>query len=389
MKKTILHFSQDFNAGKTQLGGYSRIYNICSDENQHMIFCISPKNHGYEESWIDNIHVIAIALGSTKFNKFQQLLLINKTAQKIVEYLSINNIDPDILFGHSHLFNGFVLKRIQKKLKTNRKFFWEVNVMWGIHKVRGPKGLVSNLLNRYLQKKIFCTADYIIAQTEASRLFINSFYKIPYLKIAVIQNAINTSIISSSRYMKSKSFQNSNIFPILFCGLFDSMNGAPFLIEFIRKHQIEGFRFTFIGEGLFKSQIEELANDGKCCYMGSFSYKKMQEEFANYDFLIIPRLAQVEADLFIPTKLIEGMYHGLIPICSKVKSMEQVINHNVNGFVFEPEDSGALFSLLKEIKILSEDNLKSISNEASNTILRDFTWEKNYERLNYLYNVCL
>lgn len=389
MKKAILHFSQDFTVGKTQLGGYSRILNICRDENHHIIFSFGQNECIFEERWIGNILVVLIPLGGKKFSKLNQFFLINKAANKIIDYLILKKIEPEILFGHSQLFNGFVLNSVNKRLKVKRKLIWEANVIWGIHDVKGIKGIASNLLNRFLQKRIYSIADFIVAQTEASCLFITSFYEVPVSKITIIQNAVNTRISGPSSNREFISNKIPRVFRILFCGLFDSMNGVPFWVDFIRKHQMPEYEFIFIGDGLFRAQVEELANEGKCCYLGSLAYEKMPVEYSKYDFIIIPRLAQLEADLFIPTKLVEGMFYGLIPICSRVKSMEQVVKHNVNGFIFEPEDAETLFTLLEEIKNLPNEKLLSVSLESSKTIIKDYNWEKNYRKLNDIYETCL
>ena len=382
-KKVIVHFSQDFAPGKVQLGGYSRVTNICKDGNGHIIFTVSNKHIEIAESSVPNILVRSFPLHISNFGRFQQIKLLRRIGDDIIDYLNFENINPDLLFGHSQLFNFAVLYYVNKKLKNKIPLIWEANVIWGIHKVRGLKGNIVNRFNKFLQKRVFDLADHLVVQTVRSQEFISTFYKISPVKIAIIRNAINTSDVLSARL--TFPIRKLNYSRVLCLGLFDEMNGIPFLIRFIKEHKVSDFQFYFIGEGKYRPQVEALASNGLCYYLGSMPYTQMQLEYVNYDFIIIPRLAQLEADLFIPTKLIEAMYHGLIPLCSRVKSIEDIVHNDVTGFLFEPEDPGSLLSLLEKVNRLAKPVLEEISQRAMEQIVANYNWQSNHIQLNGLY----
>lgn len=380
-KKIILHFSQDFAPGKVQLGGYSRIINLCNDDNIHIIFTFSNTHEEINERLINKIRVISLPINARGLGRLQQIKLLKPTVNQISNFLNKENVKVDILFGHSQLINFAILYYLNQKIKVKVPLIWEANAIWGIHSINGLLGFLVNQFNKYFQKRVFILADHIVAQTEASKHFINRVFKIPLEKILIVENAINIKLAPPTKTDFPKRYRVK----ILCTGLFDEMNGIPFLIEFLNKHQFEAIQFFFIGDGKYRSVVEDLAKKGLCTYLGSIPYQQMLYEYSNYDFIIIPRLAQKEAELFIPTKLIEAMYYGLIPICSKVKAMEEVVQEDITGFLFEPSNSDSLKVVLDTVMKLTLSRREEISKGATNRVLSDFNWEKNHEQLNIIY----
>jgi glycosyltransferase involved in cell wall biosynthesis len=291
-----------------------------------------------------------------------------------------------LLFGHSQLFNFIILYFVNKRAKKSVPLIWEANAIWGIHKVRSVKGYIVNRLNKYIQKKVFFLADHIISQTDASKNFICDFYKVPSEKVLIIKNAINPEPPLLKRSGVTRQY--SKFVKVLCVGLFDEMNGIPFLLDFLKSHQYSKIQFFFIGDGKFSRHVEELANGGLCTYFGSLPHQQMLTEYEYYDYLIVPRLKQKEAELFIPTKLIEAMYYGLIPICSKVNAMEEIVQDGATGFLFEPGNQDSLHNVLKKITTLPRSEREKISSRAITRIISDYNWADNYVKINELYEDC-
>jgi len=384
-KLQIIHFSQDFATGKAQLGGFSRIYNLCSDSNDHIIFTISNKTNTIDETYLESIKIVTLPVALKSLGKIKQFMLYKKLAVKIQTYLLRNNIIPDILFGHSQIFNFFVLHHLKKTYYSNKKILWEANAIWGIHNSIGLKGKIVNIVNKSLQQKVFKMADQIISQTESSKIFIHNVFKINKSKITVITNAVNIDKYDSFPRNNIIGNHGSKNYNVLCLGLFDELNGIPFLLKLIENNNVDGFEFTFVGAGKYKYLVELAASQGKCNYLGSLPYSVMQSKYADFDFVIIPRLPQIEADLFIPTKLVEAMYHGLVPICSKVKAMQDVVIDGFNGYIFEAGNDKNLLALFRTIINTEREKLNSIASEARDTVVKYYNWDSNYTRLNNIY----
>ena len=378
---TIIHFSQDFARGKAQLGGFGRILNICSDKNRHIIFTLSARITNTEVYNIDSIKVIEIPIDKMPVSKKRQIFIYKKIATKIHEYLATNKINPDLLFGHSQLFNFFILRELQSKFFPNLKILWEANAIWGIHHSGNLKVRINNRLNWILQRRIFRQADGIICQTNASKDFIIRNFGVEVDRCGVVTNAV-LSVTNQIRDCEKNEPRR-----VLCLGLFDEMNGIPFLADFIRnERKVNGIEFHFIGDGLYKPIVEKLNSDGLCTYWGRLSHNEMQKRYSEFDFVIIPRLPCVEADLFIPTKLLESMAAGVIPICSDVKGMTEVIIDEKNGFSFKAGNITDLQNTLYKIKEYNNEQLKKVAFNARTTVSETYNWNNNHNDLALIYS---
>lgn len=380
---TVIHFSQDFQKSKSQLGGFSRILNICSDNNNHIIFTIA-NDVSVIQTWLikPNIKVVALPTGTTSFKTKEQFKLYKPLAMQIVHWLKANQINANLLFGHSQIFNYFVLAVVKKKLK-NIKLIWELNAIWGTDK---PKGMLQHILNLLVikfQKIIINNADLIIAQTNSSKEYVINNFNAQSNKIAVIENAILKEDI------QFKTKQNLNKpYSFLCIGLFDKMNGIPFLLNAI-KQLPHAINLHFFGNGDFLNEIQILATGKKVTYHGAVSRSEILQKLNEFTFIIIPRLPTTEAQLFIPTKLIECMANGVIPICSDVCGITEVVSDGVNGFIFKAGNTQSFIKRIYEINELPEVELLKIQKHAMQTIKAKYVWEQKHVMLNNIYNSLL
>jgi glycosyltransferase involved in cell wall biosynthesis len=380
---TIVHFSQDFQKNKPQLGGYSRIFNICCDDNKHIIFTIN-KNAADIESWSirSNITVVSIPLNGKSFSRIQQIKYQKVIGIEIIKWLHANQIKPDLLFGHSNLVNYFILNNVKRNF-PKLKLMWELNVIWGIHPV---KGIIQNILNiiiAIIQKKVLHQSDHIIAQTNASKNYVVKKFKTKPDKISVIENAIQSD--------DAKPLTAYNIkapYKILCFGLFDKMNGIPFLLDCLN-NSIEGFEIDFYGNGTYLEEVKAKSQLGLINYMGVLPREKMILKMKTYHFVVIPRLPQIEADLFIPTKLIESMANGIIPICSDVNGMTEIVQDGINGFIFRAGSKKAFYELLDKVLSTAPLELETIRKNAINTVIQKYIWEDKHKELSTIYKLLL
>lgn len=381
-KKVIIHFSQDFTKGKPQLGGFSRIYNTCSDNNEHIIYTINSQITTIEEYFIDKIRVVQIPVKTRPTGIFNQFKLYKPIAKVICSHIKTENIIPDLFFGHSHQGNFLILQKVRNTLFKNKKIFWEANGIGGCPRIDKPfKAKIANRVQYRLQKYVFKNADVIVAQTIESKEFIVNEFSISNIKIEVIPNAIN---IQNQKLNKTEREVKKNV---LCFGLFDELNGIPFLVNLLQQTQFQELHFYFAGNGKYLNDITNLASvNENVTYLGQLPYVEMMKKMSEFDYLLIPRVNTLGANLYIPTKLLEGMYYGLIPICSDVKGMTCVVENQINGYLFQSNNSKGLEKILKNI---DNDKLNSeydrLQKNAIEKVVNEYSWHKNHERLEELY----
>jgi glycosyltransferase involved in cell wall biosynthesis len=374
--KTIVHFSLDFRKDKPQLGGYSRIVNLCSDENSHIIYTIKFNAIGISEYTINsNIKVYELPVKANRFGIKEQLSDYKTLVKKINNHVIANNIKIDILFAHSQIINYFILDGLRKTI--SRPLLWEVNGIWGKEYLQ--KFTLFHFALYLLQNKILRNSDFIVFQTKGCLEYIVDNYCDVAHKSVIILNGVNHKDMK----VGSKVFNSIGNRKYLFLGRFDELNGAKFLIDFIHKNP-NLIDLTFIGDGPLKGEIETLGGNTK--YLGSLPRERMMLEFGSYDYVIIPRLDNIDTNIFIPTKLIEAMYNKSVVVCSDVKGLTEVVKDGMNGFVFQAENDNSFHRLLDKLNIISNDQLQIISINGVQTIEDNFLWTENYKKLEKVYN---
>lgn len=380
--KTIIHFSQDFTKGKPQLGGFSRIFNLCSDANNHIIYTISTSIVEVDEYIIDDIKIVQIPVNNRPTGMINQFKLFKPIGQAICEHIRCNDIVPDLFFGHSHQGNFLILQFVKNNLFSEKNILWEANGIGGCPKIKTSfKAYLANRVQYQLQKYVFKKANTIVAQTEQSKQFISQEFNVRESKIEVVPNAIVVTEKKALTRVKGDK-------PKVLCfGLFDELNGIPFLINAIKKHSFEHIEFVFAGFGKYTEDVENLASNAKnVTYLGQLPYKEMMRVLPTHEFLIIPRLNTLGAQLYIPTKLLEGMYLGVVPICSDVEGMTSVVTNNENGLVFPRENKQELINVLNKLAHVSDNTFLMWQKNAIKTVVNEYIWSNNYILLNKIYS---
>lgn len=382
MNKTILHFSQDFSNGKPQLGGYGRILNLTKDGNKHIIFTTSQNNEiKFIKNVNNNITIIQLPLSIKKGSLFQKIKDVNIVSNQIFYYLNKYDLKFDLLFGHSQIINFFILLKLKKKYFNKIKIIWEFNAIWSAIDVKGIKNKLVKLLFIFFENRIVKLADILVVQTEKSAKEIKRKFNVKNKSIVIIPNAIDKELVDEKSYNKN----NNRNYLILINGLFDEMNGLSFLYNFFKNNKLlSGFEFHFYGKGPFEKKIEGISDNKNIFYHGAVSREKMIEKLKTFDFILIPRLNSSEAKLFTPSKLIEAMAFGLVPIVSNVGGMNELVN-NSNGFVLKSAKDKDLNDVLIAIKNIDKNKLKKMSTESKKLILENYTWFQNHQKLDDIY----
>ena len=382
MKKLlVIHFSQDFTKGKSQLGGYGRIYNLCKDGNVHLVFTNSRQNRlVYEDYFIhQNLRVVQLPFALTRGNLFRRIVEVNRFSKEIVKFLIREKIEPDLLFGHSQLPNYFCLSGVKRQLNIHAPLLWEFNTVWGAVQGKGLKYKLAQKIICYFEKRIVINADGLVYQTESARNWIESYYSFVKKSNIVIPNAVHE--VENDRELQF--FENKR--KILVTGLFDSMNGLGLIVSLLKTTEFKDIEFHFFGSGPWTDEIQKISDNVLVYFHGSISRDEMHSIYKKMHFILIPRLSSNEADLFIPSKLIEAMSFGVIPIITKVRGMAEVVAENEGVYIEKPE-LNCLKDAIEFASELASGNMKIISLRCSERVLKNYNWVENYKRIHCFYS---
>jgi len=384
MSLNIVHFSQDFRKDKSQLGAFSRTFNLTLDGNRHTIFTIHYGDEIISSYPFEHLEIVSIGIGQRQFRgRFEHSLSIF-IGERMLSYLLTNQIQVDLLYGHAQLINYKILEYINREL--HKPLVWDVNTIWGLPLFdRGP---FLFKLYYFLSAHIaYRRCAHLIAQTEQCKQIIQKSYGISDKKITVIFNSVDLNQFKNRKqYLQRFSDRPIEIY---FVGRFDELNGVDFILENINMFTPAQIHLNFVGTGRNLDRINHLHNSGKLIYHGAVPYSKMPEIFLRADLLLIPRIRCFGSNLFIPTKLLEGMASGLLVLGSDVDGISEVIRDSQNGFLFRAGDPKDMVAKITQIMTLDCVALQKISDTAVLDISRDYDLTKNRQKINSVYNKVL
>ena len=381
-KMVVIHISQDFTLGKPQLGGYGRILNTLDLAQRHIIYTISNRNKLERKNFSVGsgfeVRQMPAFMSTGSFR--ERLTCIRNIGDLIAEDIKTSGLKPNVFFGHSQLVNFYILSRVKRQLASETPIIWEFNAIWGGINVKTLKNRLAIQILRYFERKIVKSADALIFQTTAAEEWIQKLYGRANGKKLIITNAVPESALNSNASVAKPSTPPK----VLVNGLFDSMNGLGVLVEYLKKHPKPPVELHFYGSGSWGEELKSLANGKDVVYHGPVPRDVMQDEYSKFDFHLIPRLQRVEADLFIPSKLLEAMAKGLVPIVSTVRGMTDVVE-NQDGYIIEAGNPEVLAEVFEEIVGLSPGDWMIRSERCRKKVRDQYIWGENHKKLANLY----
>ena len=342
------------------------------EKNGHNVFQIVRKN--YEE------------IRSIK-DKFETLnnLAYSKKSLKILDNYFLQNQLPDIVHIHNifplwtySIFEYFKLKKIPMVMTLhNFRLLWE-NVGLFNNKDNKKYGLFKNsLIKTFIlqkiidrQKKLLFNVDKFIALNEfAKKQFIS--VGLPSHKIEIKQNFLENDKDNQTELNERKI--NNKIKFISTSRLSDE-KGVNILFETWKNFDYE---LALFGEGplLYKSLNKNIK------FFGNQNFEVIKYHM-NESFALILPSKLYEGGL--PLSIIEAFKNDTLVIASNLGSMKSEIKHEINGLLFNPNDSKSLQERINWA-VQNKDLCKKIVINAKNDFLLKYTEDKNYNLLIAIY----
>jgi glycosyltransferase involved in cell wall biosynthesis len=258
----------------------------------------------------------------------------------------------DIVYATSpQLFqgiSGFLLSRIH-----GAKFVFEVRDLWvDFAEILGQfknKKLLS--LAKKLERFLFQKADLIVVVTNGYKEKLLSL-GIPENKIIVIPNGVNPSTIPSSNetFNVKKHYNIENKFLVLYAGNIGAAQGLETIINAaIKLKDNPHFAFMFVGDGVEKVHLKDLANKHNLTNVIFVDQLPKQQLVAYYKAADIGIVSLKNHPLFsitIPSKIFDYLSMST-PILLGVDGEAREIVEQLNGgYFFTPENTESFIQSL-------------------------------------------
>jgi D-inositol-3-phosphate glycosyltransferase len=170
---------------------------------------------------------------------------------------------------------------------------------------------------------------------------------------------------------------------VLFFGQIKQVKGLDILIQSFSKLQQNNLKLVIAGK---------VWNDDACKYIELIKNLGINNKVLLYERFITDQ----ERDLFfsiadvvvLPYRqiyqsgvLMTAMSYPSIVICSDLEPNKEVIQNNINGFLFKSEDIINLTKILKEVLDLDNITIENIKQEALTTVKEQSSWKFSAEQI--------
>ncbi len=170
---------------------------------------------------------------------------------------------------------------------------------------------------------------------------------------------------------------------VLFLGRICKDKGIDELLDAMKEiHMANKDAHLYIGgiyeEEIYRKKIEEC--NGFVTYLGWIKDKEKDNYLNKCGILVLPSYYEG-----FPVSIIEAMYAGSAVVASNVGGIPEIIQDGVDGTLISPKDSAALRDAI--LKLMNDNELaKSYGLNGKQKVLKNYSVEKNIERLTEIYN---
>lgn len=305
----------------------------------------------------------------------------NKLYKMFYFFVSLIKIDFNLLFRKYDIAHIHVSERgsiFRKCIVINHIKFLSKKTKIVLHHHGAEFNDFYNTLNLKKKQKIqkmLKTADINIVLS--NRLISTIKDKQPEAKVEVLYNAVNT-------YEKNMYNVDGNI--ILFLGRLGERKGVYDLINVLKdiKSQLEekNIKVYLCGDGevdKVKKVVEELGLSKIVEYVGWIGKKEKEQILKSTIINVLPSYNEG-----LPMTILETMAYGIPNISTNIASIPEVIINEKNGFLITPGDKNSIKLRIMEL-IENKEKRMTMSKNAYNTILNNFSLDKNVEKLKKIY----
>lgn len=222
--------------------------------------------------------------------------------------------------------------------------------------------------------QVFLNVDRIITvSNKLKNIAINAF---PFCnnKVSVVNNGVPPEIIIKDVSQTGNSYKKilsvSHLTPTK--GIDLNIKAISILIK-----KYPNLKYVVIGDGIEMAKLKRLTADlglnDYVEFLGQLNHNETMKKIAESDIFSLPSWKEGFGVVYI-----EAMALGKPVIACVGEGITDVIEHGKNGFLVKPKDVEDLVKIIDYLLSNSEE-CKRIGELAKQTVIENYTWEKNAE----------
>ena len=237
-----------------------------------------------------------------------------------------------------------------------------------------PKPYYNKLLNQFIEKKFLQSIDGLILNSQST---LNQAHRLLKGKlpphIVAVPAGNNFQI---EKYPFDKTPKASGHLNILYVGNIIKQKGLDVVVRALANLKSQNFKLTIAGrtdmEPKFVKYIYKLINKldlyNQIIFTGPLQEKQLVETYRLNDVLVLPSNNEAYGIVYI-----EALGFGLPVIGTTKGGAREIINHGVNGYLIEPNDSIKLAEYLSILQ-MDQNLLNKLSKNSLHSYQHHPTW---------------
>ena len=185
--------------------------------------------------------------------------------------------------------------------------------------------------------------------------------------VQIIYNGIHTEY-----WKQSQPKPRNEKYILSFCGRLTRSKGVHDLLNALSRVQNKNWELNIIGKGNYENSLHELAQKldiyNKIIWHGELNPNQVKDILLKTNIFINPSYTEG-----LPTSILEAGSMQCICIATDVGGTNEIIDHEINGFLFEPRNISQLINKLDFVmRGISMDNMGL---KLSKKINQKFNWK--------------
>ena len=237
--------------------------------------------------------------------------------------------------------------------------------------------LLDHAAAQAVATRVFCAADALIAVSHEIASYLSA-YPAARGRIHVIPNGVNPARFPEN--LQATLATSEGAFIVGFVGSMKPWHGLPLLIEAFKKHHTAApdSRLLIVGDGKammeLQASLKDTAIARSIILTGSVSSEEIPGLLASMSVAVAP-YPPLSNFYFSPLKVYEYMAAARPVIASRIGSLSELIQHEVNGLLCPPGDIDAMAAAILQLK--NNPALgQHLGAAARKTVLASHTWDE-------------
>jgi len=195
----------------------------------------------------------------------------------------------------------------------------------------------------------------------------------PELDIKIIPNGVDLEQFSPVLKLND---DRREVVRILYVGRASAEKNIIEAFKALKMCDAKNWRFDIIGDGpqlpAWKTSAVSFGFSDSVNFQGWMQKENLPDLYPKYDLFIFPSTSEG-----MPNVLLEAMACGLLVIATRIRGNEDIVEHEINGFLYEPGDASKLSSFLS--RLLLDNNLRIKMSLAARKRAESFSWKNTAE----------